>query len=159
MAEIWGNLSMAEELRSPFAPVGLGEVEEEVAALELGHELMPPPGGIGQLVAPVQQWLRGGPWDWSRAMEEQELWPEHARFMDDLVADGFLILGGPLEDGRRVLHIVDAESAEAVHLRRQRRDQRTTLQACHFCMGCHGQRTIGGRQGCGECKARRLGAS
>ena len=49
MAEIWGNLSMAEELRSPFAPVGLGEVEEEVAALELGHELMPPPGGIGQL--------------------------------------------------------------------------------------------------------------
>jgi len=23
------------------------------------------PGGIGQLVAPVQQWLRGGPWDWS----------------------------------------------------------------------------------------------
>lgn len=60
---------------------------------------------------------RGGPWDWSRAMEEQDLWPEHARFMDDLVADGFLILGGPLEDGRRVLHIVDAESAEAVHLR------------------------------------------
>jgi branched-chain amino acid transport system permease protein len=23
------------------------------------------PGGIGQLVAPLQQWLRGGPWDWS----------------------------------------------------------------------------------------------
>ena len=23
------------------------------------------PGGIGQLVAPVQQWLRGGEWDWS----------------------------------------------------------------------------------------------
>ena len=23
------------------------------------------PGGIGQLVAPVQQWLRGGRWDWS----------------------------------------------------------------------------------------------
>jgi uncharacterized protein YcbK (DUF882 family) len=49
MAGIWSNLSMAEELRSPFAPVGLAEVEEEVAALELGHELMPPPGGIGQL--------------------------------------------------------------------------------------------------------------
>jgi peptidoglycan hydrolase-like protein with peptidoglycan-binding domain len=36
------------EPRSPFAAVALREAEEP-PALELGHELMPPPGGIGQV--------------------------------------------------------------------------------------------------------------
>lgn len=57
---------------------------------------------------------RGGPWDWSRDMREQDGWEEHARFMESLLADGFVVLGGPLEDGRDVLHIVDAPSREAV---------------------------------------------
>jgi uncharacterized protein YciI len=57
---------------------------------------------------------RGGPWDWSRDMREQDGWDEHARFMDALVEEGFILLGGPLEDERFVLHIVEAPSAEAV---------------------------------------------
>jgi hypothetical protein len=28
---------------------------------------------------------RGGPWDWSRDLREQDGWEEHARFIDALV--------------------------------------------------------------------------
>ena len=57
---------------------------------------------------------RGGPWDWSRPMREQEAWREHAAFMIALVDDGFVLLGGPLEDDRDVLLIVTAGSEAAV---------------------------------------------
>ena len=57
---------------------------------------------------------RGGPWDWSKDMREQVLWDEHARFMDDLVETGFVVLGGPLADEHRVVHVVEAESEDAV---------------------------------------------
>jgi uncharacterized protein YciI len=50
-------------------------------------------------------------------MREQVLWDEHAAFMDALVEDGFLVLGGPLSDGRRVLHVVSAENEDAIHAR------------------------------------------
>jgi hypothetical protein len=47
---------------------------------------------------------RGAPWDWSRDLREQDGWQEHARFVDSLVEDGFIVLGGPslviLLDGR-----------------------------------------------------------
>jgi uncharacterized protein len=55
----------------------------------------------------------GGPWDWSKGLREQELWDEHAAFMDALVEDGFVVLGGPLDE-KDVLLIVDAESEEAL---------------------------------------------
>jgi uncharacterized protein YciI len=58
---------------------------------------------------------RSGPeWDASRPLEEQSGWPEHASFMDDLVASGFIVLGGPLADEYRVAHVVEAESEEDV---------------------------------------------
>jgi uncharacterized protein YciI len=57
---------------------------------------------------------RGGPWDWSRDMREQDGWDEHARFMDDLVADGSIVLGGPLEGDSETMHIIRAGSEEAV---------------------------------------------
>jgi len=60
---------------------------------------------------------RGGPWDWSRDMREQDRWEEHARFMDGLVDDGFVVLGGPLEGDREVLLIVEATSEQAVRER------------------------------------------
>jgi uncharacterized protein YciI len=50
-------------------------------------------------------------------MREQEGWEEHARFMDDLVASGFILIGGPLDGDRETLHIVDAPSEEAVRER------------------------------------------
>jgi uncharacterized protein YciI len=60
---------------------------------------------------------RGGPWDWSRDMRQQDGWDEHARFMDSLVDDGFILLGGPLEGGREVLHVISAPSEQAVRER------------------------------------------
>jgi uncharacterized protein YciI len=58
---------------------------------------------------------RAGPeWDPSKPMEEQAGWDDHAAFMDQLVDDGFLVLGGPLEDGVRTAHAVEAESADAI---------------------------------------------
>ena len=60
---------------------------------------------------------RGGPWDWSKDMREQAGWDEHARFMDGLVDDGFILLGGPLEGDRETLHIVEAESEDAIRAR------------------------------------------
>lgn len=60
---------------------------------------------------------RGGPWDWSRDMSEQAGWDEHARYMDALVDDGFILLGGPLEGEREVLLIVNAPSEESIRER------------------------------------------
>jgi uncharacterized protein YciI len=58
---------------------------------------------------------RDGPeWDRSKPMEEQSRWDEHATFMDQLVDDGFIVLGGPLADEVRVAHAVEAESEDAV---------------------------------------------
>ena len=41
-------------------------------------------------------------------------WPAHADFMDELVSTGFVVLGGPLADERRVVLAVEAESEQAV---------------------------------------------
>ncbi len=47
-------------------------------------------------------------------MEEQSEWPAHASFMDMLVDSGFVVLGGPLGDERRVVLAVEAKSEDAV---------------------------------------------
>lgn len=60
---------------------------------------------------------RGEPWDWSRDLREQDGWDEHADFMEGLVNDGFIVLGGPLEDERYVMHVIAAPSKEAVRAR------------------------------------------
>lgn len=58
---------------------------------------------------------RSGPeYDRTRPLEEQSGWTEHAAFMDELVAAGFIVLGGPLADEVRVVLAVEAESDEAV---------------------------------------------
>ena len=60
---------------------------------------------------------RGGPWDWSRDLRAQDGFGEHARFMDELVSSGFVLLGGPLEGDREVLLVVDAPGADAIRAR------------------------------------------
>jgi uncharacterized protein YciI len=60
---------------------------------------------------------RGGPWDFSRDLREQDGWEAHAQFMDSLVADGFIVLGGPLAGEREILHAISAPSEEAVRER------------------------------------------
>ena len=53
--------------------------------------------------------------DLSKGTREQPLWDEHAAFIDQLVAEGFILMGGPLvdEDGCRVL-IVNADDENEV---------------------------------------------
>jgi uncharacterized protein YciI len=61
---------------------------------------------------------RSGPeYDHSLPLEEQSGWPEHADYMDALVGEGFIVLGGPLEDELRTAHAVQAESADAIRAR------------------------------------------
>jgi hypothetical protein len=58
---------------------------------------------------------RTGPnWLAGRPLEEQTGWADHAAFMDALVDAGFIVLGGPLGDERRVVHAVRAESETAI---------------------------------------------
>ena len=57
---------------------------------------------------------RGGPYDFSRDLRAQVGWDEHARFMDALVDEGFIVLGGPLGGEREILHAIEAPSEEAV---------------------------------------------
>jgi len=57
---------------------------------------------------------QSGPrFDRSAQLEEQSGWAEHAAFMDGLVDDGFIVLGGPLPDFR-VAHAVEADSEAEV---------------------------------------------
>ena len=57
---------------------------------------------------------RRPPYDFTRDLREQDGWDEHARFMDSLLADGFIVLGGPLAGERDVMYAVDAPSERAV---------------------------------------------
>jgi uncharacterized protein YciI len=57
---------------------------------------------------------RGPAWDHSRPLEGQPEWPAHATFMNGLKAEGFVVLGGPLEGTSEVLLIVRAENEAAV---------------------------------------------
>jgi uncharacterized protein YciI len=50
-------------------------------------------------------------------MRSQALWAEHAAFMNSLEGEGFVVLGGPVGSGNDALHIVAAESEEAVAAR------------------------------------------
>ena len=59
---------------------------------------------------------RGPGWRHGTPMEEQDAWRAHADFMNALVDDGFVLLGGPL-DGPDVLLIVRAEGAGAIGVR------------------------------------------
>lgn len=59
----------------------------------------------------------GSGWDSSQPIEGQRMWPEHAEYMDLLVDDGFIVLGGPLGDGERVLMAIEAEDEDAIRAR------------------------------------------
>jgi hypothetical protein len=50
-------------------------------------------------------------------MREQDGWDGHAAFMDRLAADGFVVLGGPVGDGSRFMHVVDARDEDGIRRR------------------------------------------
>ncbi len=59
----------------------------------------------------------GPHWDASRGIREQDAWAEHAAFMDGLVNEGFILVGGPLGDGEHTLHMVEAADEREVETR------------------------------------------
>ncbi|HTS97654.1 MAG TPA: YciI family protein [Streptosporangiaceae bacterium] len=61
--------------------------------------------------------VHGPGWNPSRPIREQDAWDEHAAFMDGLVDDGFIILGGPAGDGEQTLHAVDAAGLDEIRQR------------------------------------------
>lgn len=61
--------------------------------------------------------IHGTGWDDSSSIRQQRDWAEHAAFMDGLVADGFLLLGGPVGDGQQTLHVVEADDDDEVRRR------------------------------------------
>jgi uncharacterized protein YciI len=56
--------------------------------------------------------------DFSKGTREQPFWDEHAVFIDQLVEEGFILMGGPLVDEGGMPHgallIVDAEDENQV---------------------------------------------
>jgi uncharacterized protein YciI len=50
-------------------------------------------------------------------MREQDGWDDHARYMDSLFDDGFVLMVGPLEGERETLWIIEAESDAAIRQR------------------------------------------
>jgi uncharacterized protein YciI len=61
--------------------------------------------------------VRGTEWQAGRNMREQKAWLEHAAFMNGLAESRFIVRGGPLGDGSRILHIIDAQSEQAIRER------------------------------------------
>jgi hypothetical protein len=59
----------------------------------------------------------GPEWNREEPLQGQSGWDEHAAFMDALVDDGFIVLGGPLADEDRVAHAVEAPSEAAIRER------------------------------------------
>ena len=51
--------------------------------------------------------------DLSKGSRDQAFWDDHAAFMDALVDEGFILLGGPFDDGGAML-VVRAKSETAV---------------------------------------------
>jgi uncharacterized protein YciI len=63
--------------------------------------------------------VHGPNWDDTRPIREQQAWDQHAAFMDGLVDDGFIFLGGPIGagDGHDTLVVVRADDEAAVRER------------------------------------------
>jgi uncharacterized protein YciI len=55
--------------------------------------------------------------DQSKGTREQPFWDEHAAFIDQLVDEGFILMGGPLADEGGALLIVNAEDEDEVRNR------------------------------------------
>jgi hypothetical protein len=55
----------------------------------------------------------GAGWDPARGIREQDGWDAHAEFMDGLVSEGFVIIGGPLGTNRALLAVA-ARDKQAV---------------------------------------------
>jgi uncharacterized protein YciI len=61
--------------------------------------------------------VHGPNWDAGCPIRGQDGWEDHAAFMDGLVEEGFIIVGGPLGDGEQTLHAVEAADEDEIRAR------------------------------------------
>jgi hypothetical protein len=61
--------------------------------------------------------IHGPDWNPATGIRQQKAWDEHAVFMDGLVDRGFVLLGGPVGDGQRVLLAIEAVNEQQVRAR------------------------------------------
>ncbi len=52
--------------------------------------------------------------DFAKGTREQPFWDEHAKFIDQLVDEGFILMGGPLVDEGGALLILNAKDENEV---------------------------------------------
>ena len=97
--QVRNAIGVRGRLRVPLSRDDNGQAVVNAFALTLGH---------------------GAGWDDRRGTREQDGWTEHADFMNQLVADGFILHGGPVGDGSRTLHLVEADDEDAVRERMAR---------------------------------------
>src|SRR5271165_5784065 len=57
---------------------------------------------------------QGAAWQQSAPLESQRYWDAHASFMNGLQKEGFIVVGGPLEDTPGVLLIVRANTPDEI---------------------------------------------
>jgi len=70
---------------------------------------------VPQLFAVIR--TRGPAWRESHPLEGQADWASHASFMNALAAEGFVVLGGPLEGTSDVLLVIRAETPDEIRFR------------------------------------------
>jgi len=61
--------------------------------------------------------VHGRAWDDARGIREQDGWDGHAAFMDHLVADGLIIVGGPVGTGAYTAHLIDGTDPPQIRAR------------------------------------------
>jgi len=76
---------------------------------------MPAPRSPGRLFSVTRS--RGSAWESTLPLEQQAEWADHAAFMNGLEADGFVVLGGPLEETPYTLLAVRADDVGQVRSR------------------------------------------
>jgi hypothetical protein len=64
--------------------------------------------------------VHGPGWDPARGIRDQDGWDAHASFMDELVAAGFVIIGGPVGDNAGALLLVEARDETEIRTRLSR---------------------------------------
>ena len=61
--------------------------------------------------------IHGPSWKDARGIREQDGWSDHAAFMDRLVDDGLIIVGGPVGTGDHTAHLIEGDDPQQIRAR------------------------------------------
>jgi uncharacterized protein YciI len=58
--------------------------------------------------------VHGPAWDNTHHIRDQNDWSDHAAFMDQLVDEGLIVVGGPVGSGDYTAHLVESDDRSSV---------------------------------------------